>query len=232
MERQARILVVEDDKTIASGLEYSLMQEQYLVELAYTVKEAMDKMKNKRFDLYMLDLTLPDGMGYEICRKAKEQHSVPVIFLSAVEEEINVVMGLDMGADDYITKPFRLRELMSRIKSVLRRYGNNKELEHIITIGAVEINIAEAKVYRNKQEIMLTAMEYRLLLTLVQHMGQVLTRNQLLEGIWDVSGEFVNDNTLTVYMKRLREKLEENPSQPVLIKTVRGLGYIMDKSSQ
>ncbi len=229
MDQQIKILVVEDDKTIASGLEYSLTQEPYLVEIAYTLAEAMDKIKRTKFDLYLLDLTLPDGIGYDICKVVKRQQEVPVIFLTAVEEEVNVVMGLDMGADDYITKPFRLRELMSRIKSVLRRYGNNKEVEQIITIGSIEIHILEAKVYKNKQEVVLTAMEYRLLLTMVQHMGQVLTRNQLLEGIWDVSGEFVNDNTLTVYMKRLREKLEEDPTQPSLLKTVRGLGYVLEK---
>lgn len=230
MDQQIKILVVEDDKTIASGLEFSLTQEHYLVELAYTVTEALEKIKYTKFDLYLLDLTLPDGIGYDICKTVKRQQEVPVIFLTAVEEEVNVVMGLDMGADDYITKPFRLRELMSRIKSVLRRYGNNKELDQIIMIGMIEIHILEAKVYKNKQEVVLTAMEYRLLLTLVQHMGQVLTRNQLLEGIWDVTGEFVNDNTLTVYIKRLREKLEDDPTQPELLKTIRGFGYMLDKS--
>lgn len=229
MDQQIKILVVEDDKTIASGLEYSLTQEHYEVELAYNVSDAMEKIKRTKFDLYLLDLTLPDGLGYDICKTVKRQYEVPVIFLTAVEEEVNVVMGLDMGADDYITKPFRLRELMSRIKSVLRRYGSNKERDQIIQIGAIEIHILEAKVYKNSQEVVLTAMEYRLLLTLVQHMGQVLTRNQLLEGIWDVSGEFVNDNTLTVYMKRLREKLEDDPTHPVYLKTVRGLGYILEK---
>jgi DNA-binding response OmpR family regulator len=230
MDQQIKILVVEDDKTIASGLEYSLTQEHYLVDIAYTVSEALEKIKQTKFDLYLLDLTLPDGIGYDICKTVKRQQEAPVIFLTAVEEEVNVVMGLDMGADDYITKPFRLRELMSRIKSVLRRYGSNKELEQVITIDTIEIHILEAKVYKNKQDVVLTAMEYRLLLTLVQHMGQVLTRNQLLEGIWDVSGEFVNDNTLTVYMKRLREKLEDDVTQPVLLKTVRGLGYMLEKT--
>lgn len=227
MEHQVRILVVEDDKTIASGLEYALTQEDFGVELAHTVSEAKKKIGNIKYDLFLLDLSLPDGTGYELCKLVKKQQEVPIIFLTAVDEEVNVVMGLDMGADDYITKPFRLRELISRIKSVLRRYGSNKELEQIITIGTIEIHILEAKVYKEKQEVILTAMEYRLLLTLAQHTGQVLTRNQLLEGIWDVSGDFVNDNTLTVYMKRLREKLEDDPTQPLLLKTVRGLGYML-----
>jgi DNA-binding response OmpR family regulator len=232
MEQQIKILVVEDDKTIASGLEFSLRQEQYEVVLAYSVSDAIEKMNSTKFDLYLLDLTLPDGTGYDICKIVKRQQKVPVIFLSAVEEEVNVVMGLDMGADDYITKPFRLRELISRIRSVLRRYGSNRELEYIITIQSLEIHISEAKVYKNKQEVLLTAMEYRLLLTLVQNMGQVLTRNQLLEGIWDISGDFINDNTLSVYMKRLREKLEDDPTQPVIFKTIRGLGYMIEKTFQ
>jgi DNA-binding response OmpR family regulator len=232
MEQQIKILVVEDDKTIASGLEFSLRQEQYEVVLAYSVSDAIKEMNATKFDLYLLDLTLPDGSGYEICKIVKRQQEVPVIFLSAVEEEVNVVMGLDMGADDYITKPFRLRELISRIRSVLRRYGNNRELDYIITLQSIEIHISEAKVYKNKQEVLLTAMEYRLLLTLVQNRGQVLTRNQLLEGIWDISGDFINDNTLSVYMKRLREKLEDDPTQPVIFKTIRGLGYMIEKSFQ
>lgn len=229
MEQLIRILVVEDDKTIASGLEYALTQEQYCVELAYNTKEAKEMISNTKYSLYLLDLSLPDGSGYDICKLVKKQQEVPVIFLTAVEDEVNVVMGLDMGADDYITKPFRLRELLSRIKSVLRRYSSSKEIDPMFTIGTIDVNLSEAKVYKNKKEVCLTAMEYRLLLTFIQHMGQVLTRNQLLEGIWDVSGDFVNDNTLTVYIKRLREKLEDNPTQPILFKTVRGLGYILEK---
>lgn len=229
MEQLIQILVLEDDKTIASGLEYALTQEHYCVELAYSMKEAKERISNTKYGLYLLDLSLPDGSGYDICKLVKKQQEVPVIFLTAVEDEVNVVMGLDMGADDYITKPFRLRELLSRIKSVLRRYSSSKDIDPMITIGTIDVNLSEAKVYKNKQEVCLTAMEYRLLLTFIQHMGQVLTRNQLLEGIWDVSGDFVNDNTLTVYIKRLREKLEDNPTQPILFKTVRGLGYILEK---
>ena len=221
-----KILLVEDDKTIASGLEYSLQQDGYQVVICYDV-ESSKKMIEKnlqQFSLCLFDLSLPDGSGYELCQMVKAQSDIPVIFLTAMDEEVNVVMGLDMGADDYITKPFRIRELLSRIKSVLRRY--HKQIQtNIINIANVQINTLEGNVYKNGVELTLTALEYRLLLIFANHLGQVLSRNQLLEQIWDVAGDFVNDNTLTVYIKRLREKLEDDPQNPMIIKTVRGMGY-------
>lgn len=219
-----RILIVEDDQTIAMGISYSLMQEGFEPEEVYNKNDALKKIEETSYDLYLLDLTLPDGTGYEICKKIKEKGDAPVIFLTACDDEVNVVMGLDMGADDYITKPFRIRELISRIKSVMRRYGG-KSNRSIIELGTVKVNLQEAKVYRDQEEIILTALEYRLLVTLINHRGQALSRNQLLEGIWDISGDYVNDNTLTVYIKRLREKLEEDPTNPTVIETVRGIGY-------
>ncbi|MDO5521219.1 MAG: response regulator transcription factor [bacterium] len=224
-----KLLIVEDDAVIAAGIEYSLEQEGFATTIAGTVAEAREKMQETEFDFYLLDLTLPDGTGYEICKEAKQKADVPVIFLTAIDDEGNVVMGLDMGADDYITKPFRIRELISRIKSVLRRYGKSGQTDNKVSIGSIEILVNEAKVYKEKQEVILTAMEYRLLLVFVKNLGKVLSRNQLLEGIWDVTGDFVNDNTLTVYIKRLREKLEDDPQNPTVIRTVRGLGYIMEK---
>lgn len=221
-----KILLVEDDKTIASGLEYSLQQDQFETVLCYDVASAKKVLAENidQFDLCLFDLSLPDGSGYDLCKVVKERSDIPVIFLTAIDEEVNVVMGLDMGADDYITKPFRIRELLSRIKSVLRRYQKQTQT-NLINISNVQINILEGKVYKNGVEVMLTALEYRLLLIFANHLGQVLSRNQLLEQIWDVAGDFVNDNTLTVYIKRLREKLEDNPQNPSIIKTVRGLGY-------
>ena len=206
------------------GISYSLMQEGFEPEEVYNKNDALKKIEETSYDLYLLDLTLPDGTGYEICKKIKEKGDAPVIFLTACDDEVNVVMGLDMGADDYITKPFRIRELISRIKSVMRRYGG-KSNRSIIELGTVKVNLQEAKVYRDQEEIILTALEYRLLVTLINHRGQALSRNQLLEGIWDISGDYVNDNTLTVYIKRLREKLEEDPTNPTVIETVRGIGY-------
>lgn len=222
-----KILLVEDDKTIALGLEFSLKQENFATVVCHSVAEAKEIIKNeiKEIDLCIFDLNLPDGSGYDLCELVKKEHDLPVIFLTAYDDEVNVVMGLDMGADDYITKPFRIRELISRIKSVYRRYSRQTDTKHIITIKNIQINIQDAKVYKNGEEVVLTALEYRLLLILAKHVGQVLTRAQLLDRLWDIGGEFVNDNTLTVYIKRLREKLEDNPQNPTLIQTIRGLGY-------
>ena len=189
-----------------------------------------------------MDINLPDGSGYDICRYIKQSEDVPVIFLTAVDAEVNVVMGLEMGADDYICKPFRVGELMARIKSVLRRAdrtqscgtGNSKP-DHPEVIGDIRVNTKEAKVVRIDREaeleetIELTALEYRLLLTFVYNRGIVLSRKKLLSDMWDISGDFVNDNTLTVYIKRLRDKIERDPANPEIIRTVRGLGYILDK---
>ena len=222
-----KILLVEDDRTIASGLEYSLNQEDYETVLCHNVASAKEVIHKKidEIDLCIFDLSLPDGSGYDLCELVKKQQDIPVIFLTAVDDEVNVVMGLDMGADDYITKPFRIRELISRIKSVLRRYHRQSPSKKTIEIQNVQINISEGKVYKDNKEVLLTALEYRLFLIFANHIGQVLTRDQLLDRIWDVGGDFVNDNTLTVYIKRLREKLEDDPQNPTLIKTIRGLGY-------
>lgn len=222
-----RILVVEDDRVIATGLEYSLQQEGFEVKNAYTYKEAIEQIENVQFGLYLLDITLADGNGYDLCKEIKKKNDIPVIFLTALEDEVNVVMGLDFGADDYIIKPFRIRELMSRIRSVLRRYHKESD-DSVIHVADIEINTRENRIYKNNEQIILTALEYRLLLRLLNNRGQVLTRNQLLEGIWDISGDFVNDNTLTVYIKRLREKIEDDMTNPVIIKTIRGIGYCID----
>lgn len=220
------ILIVEDDRTIASGLQYSLEQEQFTTALCQNVTDATRVIEQQlhTIDLCLFDLSLPDGSGYDLCRLVKQQQDTPVIFLTAFDDEVNVVMGLDMGADDYITKPFRVRELISRIHSVLRRYTKQTS-SSILTVGAVDINTQDAKVKKNGEEILLTALEYRLLLIFARHTGQVLSRAQLLDQIWDMGGDFVNDNTLTVYIKRLREKIEDDPQHPTLIKTIRGIGY-------
>lgn len=220
------ILIVEDDRTIASGLQYSLEQEQFTTTLCQNATDATRIIEQQlhTIDLCLFDLSLPDGSGYDLCRLVKQQQDTPVIFLTAFDDEVNVVMGLDMGADDYITKPFRVRELISRIHSVLRRY-NKQTSSLILKIGSIEINTQDAKVKKDGDEILLTALEYRLLLIFGRHTGQVLSRTQLLDQIWDMGGDFVNDNTLTVYIKRLREKLEDDPQHPTLIKTIRGIGY-------
>lgn len=222
------IFLLEDDEAIGIGLTYSLENEGYNVTLAKSVKEAEKIIDEKEFSLYILDLTLPDGSGYDVCKRIKAKGDLPVIFLTAYDEEVNVIMGFELGADDYISKPFRVKELMLRIKSVMRRYSNETS-DGIIKINNLKINTNEAKVYKNNEEIILTAMEYRLLLILLSNRGKVLSRTALLENIWDVAGDFVEDNTLTVYIKRLRDKIEEDPAKPEFIKTVRGLGYVIEK---
>ena len=221
------VFVLEDDEAIGIGLTYSLQNEGYDVTLAKTVSEAEKILSNQDFSLHILDLTLPDGSGYDICRLIRKKGDLPVIFLTAFDDEVNVIMGLELGADDYISKPFRVKELMARIKSVLRRY-NKENNETVVKLADVTVNTNEAKVYKNGEEIVLTAMEYRLLLIFINNRGIVLSRNQLLENIWDVDGSFVNDNTLTVYIKRLRNKIEDEPNKPKIIKTVRGLGYVIE----
>lgn len=220
-------ILLEDDDAIAMGLSYSLENEGYTVTVAKSVSQALEIINKKNFSMYLLDLTLPDGSGYSVCKRIKEIGDFPVIFLTAYDDEVNVVMGFELGADDYITKPFRLKELLVRIKSVFRRY-NNDSGDGKIKVKDLVVNTNEAKVYKNGNEIVLTAMEYRLLLILLNNRGCVLSRTQLLENIWDVAGDFVEDNTLTVYIKRLRDKIEENPTEPKYIKTIRGLGYIIE----
>lgn len=221
-----RIFGLEDDEAIGIGLSYTLESEKYEVTLVKTVAEAKKTVENEEFDLYILDLTLPDGNGYEVCSLIKSKGDLPVIFLTAYDDEINVVTGFELGADDYISKPFRVRELLARVKSVLRRYSKDNA-DGIVKIGELSVNTAEARVLLRGEEVILTAMEYRLLLSFVNNRGTVLTRSKLLEEIWDVDGDFVNDNTLTVYIKRLRDKIENDPNDPQYIKTVRGMGYLM-----
>jgi DNA-binding response OmpR family regulator len=183
---------------------------------------AFKMLESKKYDLLLLDISLSDGNGYAVCSAAKKESNIPVIFLSASGDEFSVVTGLDLGADDYISKPFRPRELVSRINSVLRRSGKNQQ---VVEIGGIRVDTVKAQVTRDGQEIFLSALEYRLLLVFLNNRGAVLTRAKLLEEIWDMAGEFVNDNTLTVYIKRLRDKIEPDPQSPTIIKTVRGLGY-------
>lgn len=223
----AKVLIVEDDVSILMGLKFCLEQEGFVVETASLGKEALEKVRNT-FDLVLLDLNLPDMNGFEILEQIKD---IPVIFLTANDEEVSIVQGLDMGAEDYITKPFRTRELISRMKAVLRR--RNALNASKIYLHNLVIDPKQAKVLKNNQEIFLTTMEYKILLILATNPNVIFTREKLLADIWDVDEEYVNDNTLTVYIKRLREKIEDNPNQPKIILTVRGIGYkIGDKSDE
>lgn len=225
----AKILLVEDDGQIASYLGELLRAEGFDTQIAGSKKEASECLLIQAFDLVLLDVSLPDGNGFSICAEIKKEYEIPVIFLTASGDEYSVVAGLDMGADDYIAKPFRPRELISRIRSVLRRC---KKEQRILSCGDLKVNVSSATVTKGEKELFLSALEYRLLLILLQNKGQILTRNQLLEEIWDASGEYVNDNTLSVYMKRLREKIEENPQSPRLLHTIRGIGYRMEDRAE
>lgn len=224
-----KILLVEDDGQIAAYLGELLRAEGFDTQIAGSKKEAGECLLIQAFDLVLLDVSLPDGNGFSICAEIKKEYEIPVIFLTASGDEYSVVAGLDMGADDYIAKPFRPRELISRIRSVLRRC---KKEQRILSCGDLKVNVSSATVTKGEKELFLSALEYRLLLILLQNKGQILTRNQLLEEIWDTSGEYVNDNTLSVYMKRLREKIEENPQSPRLLHTIRGIGYRMEDRAE
>lgn len=224
-----KILLVEDDGQIASYLGELLRAEGFDTQIAGSKKEASECLLIQAFDLVLLDVSLPDENGFSICAEIKKEYEIPVIFLTASGDEYSVVAGLDMGADDYIAKPFRPRELISRIRSVLRRC---KKEQRILSCGDLKVNVSSATVTKGEKELFLSALEYRLLLILLQNKGQILTRNQLLEEIWDASGEYVNDNTLSVYMKRLREKIEENPQSPRLLHTIRGIGYRMENRTE
>ena len=218
------ILLVEDDRKIARSLTEFLSREGYGVRSAPGQQGAMALLEREKFDLVLLDISLADGNGFAACRAIKELYGLPVIFLTASDDEYSTVTGFQLGADDYIAKPFMPRVLVSRIKNVLRLTGRS---EARITVGGITVDTVKGTVRKNGQDLCLSALEYRLLLVFLNNRGAVLSRSQLLEAIWDAAGDFVNDNTLTVYIKRLREKIEEEPQNPVIIETVRGLGYRM-----
>lgn len=217
-----KILLVEDDKTIVSNLTEFLNKEGYLVRSVSGQTQAIRQLAEEPADLVLLDVSLAEGNGFTTCKEIKSEYGTPVIFLTASGDEYSTVTGFDLGADDYIPKPFRPRELISRIKNVLRLTGNTGKT---VTLGNVIIDTEKALVRKNNQDVFLSALEYRLLLVFLNNRGVLLTRSQLLNAIWDFAGEFVNDNTLTVYIKRLREKIEDDPGNPKIIVTVRGLGY-------
>ncbi len=216
----SRILLIEDNESIVMGLEYLFESEGLISWTARNVKEARQALETESYDLVLLDVGLPDGNGFTLCQEIKNHYEIPVIFLTAKEEERDVVKGFDLGADDYVIKPFRNRELISRMKNVLRRNGKG---EAKLTHGAVTIDTVSGKVYKEGEEVALTALEFRLLLTFFNYPKKLFTREEILNQIWDVAGNFVNDNTLTVYIKRIREKLGD--SEGKLIETVRGVGY-------
>ena len=219
------ILLVEDDKGIVANLTEYLTSEGYSVKSASGQAGAMKLLESERFDLALLDISLSDGNGFAVCSAIKADYGIPVIFLTASSDEYSTVTGFEIGADDYISKPFRPRELVTRIRNILRLTRGAGTAIHI---GELTVDTVKGTVNNNGRDLYLSALEYRLFLVFLSNRGMVLTRSQLLEAIWDIAGEFVNDNTLTVYIKRLREKIEDDPQNPTVIKTVRGLGYKVD----
>lgn len=221
-----KLLLVEDNNSIANGIKYAIEKEQFYIKICETVSQAKQCVNNDKYDLILLDIILPDGNGLELYKYIKLKHNVPIFFITAKDTEDDIVKGLELGANDYIIKPFRMRELIARIKGVLRR----DDMVFDIQIGNVKFNEQDNIVYRNSERIYLTALEYKLMCILIENRGRLVTREYLLSRIWDISSNFVNDNTLTVYMKRLRQKIEDNPNKPEIIKTIRGVGYKIENN--
>lgn len=217
-----RIFLVEDDKTIAKNLILLLRSEGFTVTHVSTRGDALATLAGNKFDLALIDISLPDGNGFTVCTEIKETQDVPVIFLTASGDEASVVTGLNMGADDYITKPFRPRELIARIRTALRKSGHSSSA---FEICGLHVDMASGIVKKDGNEVFLSPIEYRLLLVFINNPKSIITRSRLIDELWDAAGEFVNDNTLTVYIKRLREKIENNHARPKIILTVRGIGY-------
>lgn len=220
-----KVLMIEDDEAIRTGLKYYLEQENFEVLETDYGKVALDYLNSyDDISLCLLDINLPDINGFDLFKEIKKIKDIPVIFLTANDLETSIVMGLDMGADDYVTKPFKARELISRINNSLRKRGNNNQ-SNIIHFRNITVDLNGARVLKDNKDVFLTALEYKIVLTFFLKPNIVFTREKILADIWDVNEEYVNDNTLTVYIKRIREKLEEDPSNPKIIVTVRGIGY-------
>lgn len=221
----SNILYVEDDLSLIDGLKYTLETNGYIVDIARTVKEALPLFKNNQYDLLLLDVTLPDGTGFDICCEARKLSTVPIIFLTASDAEVNIVKGLDMGGDDYITKPFKLNELLSRIKALLRRSLKFPQADTILEANGIKIDTMERLVWKNDILLELTLIEYKLLCLFMQNPNHLLTREIILDRLWDGNGNYVDDNTLSVYVRRLRNKIEDTPNTPKFLMTERGFGY-------
>lgn len=225
---EERILLLEDDRSLVDGLSYFLKKNGFALDVARTVQEATALWKENRYDLLLLDVTLPDGTGFTVCERVRAQNrTVPILFLTAADEEIHVIRGLECGGDDYLTKPFKLGELHARIRALLRRAGRSGAEEDAgFVCGDLTIDLLGSRAFLLGRPLALTGAEYRLLCLLARNAGRVMTRGQILDALWDGSGSFVDDNTLSVYVRRLREKIEEDPAHPAHLVTVRGFGYV------
>ena len=221
----SKILLLEDDLSLINGLTFALKKENFDLDIARSIREADKLWSDGKYDLLILDISLPDGSGFEICKKVRQTSKVPIIFLTASDEEISIIMGLDIGGDDYITKPFKLGVLISRINALLRRAKNFEAKETELSSNGIEVLLLKGQVFQNGNLLDLTAGEYKLLCLFMQNPGVVLSKDKILEKLWDSENNYVDDNTLTVYVRRLRMKIEENPSEPQMLLTVRRMGY-------
>jgi DNA-binding response OmpR family regulator len=219
------IFLVEDDLSLIGGLSFAIKKQGYEVDIAQTYLEAEAKWINGKYDLVILDVSLPDGSGYDLCKKIRETSKVPIMFLTAADEETNIIMGLDIGGDDYITKPFKLAVFLSRINALLRRSDNFNQADTELDSNGIKINLLKREVYKNNELLELTASEYKLLCFFIENANIVLSPEKILSKLWDCDENYIDSNTLTVYIRRLRTKIEDNPGQPKKIVTVRRMGY-------
>lgn len=221
----SKIFLLEDDLALINGLSFAFKKEGFELDVARTIAEAGNMWVDGKYDLLILDVSLPDGTGFELCRKVRQVSKVPIIFLTAADDEIDIVMGLDMGGDDYITKPFKLGVLMSRINAILRRTKNFAAADTVLQSNGIKIMLLQGQAYKNGKLLDLTAAEYKLLCLFMKNPNRVLSKEQILDMLWDCDGNYIDSSTLSVYMRRLRIKVEDNPSEPQMLLTVRRMGY-------
>lgn len=221
----SRILLLEDDLSLINGLSFAFRKQGFELDVARTLREADALWTEGSYDLLVLDVYLPDGTGFEFCKKVRRSSKVPIIFLTASDEEVSIIMGLDMGGDDYITKPFKLGVLISRIHALLRRARDFQSTDIELQSNGIRICLLQGQVFKREQPLDLTAAEYKLLCLFMKNPNIILTKEQILDKLWDCEGNYIDSSTLTVYMRRLRMKIEDNPSEPQMLLTVRGMGY-------
>lgn len=221
----SKILLLEDDLSLISGFSFAFRKQGFELAVVRTLKEANELWGEGKYDLLVLDVSLPDGTGYEFCKKVRQVSKVPIIFLTASDEEMNIIMGLDIGGDDYITKPFKLGVLVSRINALLRRAKGFNSTDTELQSNGIKVLMLQGQVFKNEKLIDLTAAEYKLLCLFMKNPNVVLTKEQILDKLWDCEGNYIDNSTLTVYMRRLRMKIEDNPSEPQMLLTVRRMGY-------
>ena len=221
----SNILLLEDDLSLINGLSFALKKQGFELGVARTLKEADDLWTDGKYDLLILDVSLPDGTGFEFCKKVRQVSKVPIIFLTAADEEVDIIMGLDIGGDDYITKPFKLGVLVSRANALLRRAKDFSSADTLLESNEMKVLLLQGQAFKNGELLDLTAAEYKLLCLFMRNPNMVLTKAQILDKLWDCDGNYIDSSTLTVYMRRLRMKIEDNPSEPQMLLTVRGMGY-------